>query len=442
MESYDLLIKGGNVWFPSGPSQVDVAIKDEKFLDFGQFDPGKAKTIINAKNLTVIPGVIDTQVHFREPGLEHKENIESGSRGAALGGVVGYFEMPNTDPATIDDHALDYKFSRAEKTSWVDYSFFVGACPENINSLSKLEKRRGVAGIKMFMGSSTGSLLVSDDSDIEGVLQSGFRRVAVHCEDQERLEERQEIISGKPHVSKHAEWRDELSALFATKKLIKIAKRNNRRVHTLHISTANEMEFLKDYKDIATVEVLPQHLTLASPEAYERLGTLAQMNPPIRTKYHQQALWKAIEKGIVDCIGSDHAPHTLDEKQRSYPNSPSGLTGVQTLVPIMLNHVNAGRLSLLRLIDLTSYGPARIYNLVNKGRIALGYDADLTIVDLKKKKVIENNWIASRSSWTPYDGLEVTGWPISTIVRGNIVMKDMELLGKPIGDKIISSETF
>ena len=442
MSSYDLLIKGGNVWFPSGPSQVDVAIKDQKFADFGQIDTGKAKNIINAENLTVIPGVIDTQVHFREPGLEHKENIECGSRGAALGGVVGYFEMPNTDPPTINDSSLDYKFSKAEKTSWVDYSFFVGACPENIHSLSKLEKRKGVAGVKMFMGSSTGSLLVSNESDIEGVLKNGFRRVAVHCEDQERLEERQDLILGNPHVSMHEEWRDEYSALFATKKLIEIAKRNNRRVHTLHISTAHEMDFLKNYKDIATVEVLPQHLTLSSPEAYERLGTLAQMNPPIRSKYHQEALWKALEKGIVDCIGSDHAPHTLEEKQRPYPHSPSGLTGVQTLVPIMLNHVNAGKLSLLRLIDLTSYGPARIYNLINKGRIALGYDADLTIVDLKKKKVIENNWIASRSSWTPYDGLEVTGWPISTIVRGNVVMKDMEIIGKPIGKQIISSETF
>ena len=439
--TFDLLIKGGTVWLPGGPSELDIGIINGRFVEFGNISNNKAKKIFNAHNLTIIPGVIDTQVHFREPGLEHKENIESGSKGAALGGVVGYFEMPNTDPPTISDDALNYKLHRAAETSWVDFSFFVGACPENIQSLSLLERKDGIAGIKMFMGSSTGSLLVSNDSDIDGVLKNGYRRVVVHCEDQKRLEERQDLIKGNPHVSQHAEWRDKYSALFATKKLIQIAKENNRRVHTLHISTADEMEFLQYHRDIASVEVLPQHLTLSSPEAYEKLGTLAQMNPPIRSKQHQDALWLAVSKGLVDCIGSDHAPHTLDEKNKPYPQSPSGLTGVQTLVPIMLNHVNEGRLSLLRFIDLTSYGPARVYNLVNKGRIALGYDADLTIIDLKKEKVIENNWIASKSCWTPYDGFKVMGWPISTIVRGNIVMKDMEVLGKPSGKKIKFSET-
>jgi len=440
-DQLDLLITGAEVWTTGGPVITDVGISNGYFSKFGDLISQPAKEIIDAKNLTLLPGVIDTQVHFREPGLEHKEDIESGTRGAALGGVVGIFEMPNTNPPTISQESIKHKLSIAEDNAWVDFAFFVGAAEENTDELNKLEMLRGVSGVKMFMGASTGSLLVYKEEQIRQVLRNGFRRIAVHCEDQERLQERANIISGKTNVSEHAVWRDVQTALKATKNLIRLAREARRRVHTLHITTAEEMHFLKDHRDIATVEVLPQHLTLSAPEAYERLGTLAQMNPPIRSAYHQEELWRSVRDGLVDCIGSDHAPHTLDEKNQPYPKSPSGLTGVQTLVPIMLNHVNQGRISLARMVDLTSYGPAKIYGLVNKGRIALGYDADLTIVDLKSERKIDNNWIVSKSKWTPYDGMSVKGWPVSTVVRGKVIMRESEICGVPSGKEFEFAET-
>ncbi|MBL8645602.1 MAG: dihydroorotase, partial [Rhodospirillaceae bacterium] len=287
----------------------------------------------------------------------------------------------------------------------------------------------------------TGSLLVADDANVARVLASGTRRVTVHSEDDDRLKERNKMVAAGADVSMHPQWRDVETALKCTQRLLKLARAAKRRVQVLHVTTAEEMELLKDHKDIATVEVLPQHLTLAAPECYERLGTLAQMNPPIREARHREALWKAINDGVVDCIGSDHAPHTLEEKAKPYPRSPSGLTGVQTLLPLMLNHVAEGRLTLQRMIDLTSAGPARIFGIAGKGRIALGYDGDLTVVDLKAKREITNKWIASKAGWTAFDGMKVTGWPKATIIRGHIVMRDDEVQGTPKGAVVRFQET-
>jgi len=289
------------------------------------------------------------------------------------------------------------------------------------------------------MGSSTGNLLVRDDATLARVLASGQRRCAVHCEDEDRLEERFELVRNGAPVSMHAQWRDVETALKATTRLLKLAKGVKRRVHVLHVTTADEMELLPKYRDIATVEVTPQHLTL-NDTAYDKIGTRAQMNPPIRAQAHVDALWKAVNLGVVDCIGSDHAPHTLEEKAGDYPNTPSGMTGVQTLVPLMLNHVNEGRLTLQRMVDLTSAGPARVFNVANKGRIAKGYDADFTLVDLKAERTITDKWIASRSGWTPFDGMKVTGWPVGTIVRGHVVMHEGELLGDPLGEAVKFAE--
>ena len=438
--SFDRVFAGGTIWTPNGPIETDLGVRAGIISGFGSLSDA-AEDVIDVKGLTVLPGVIDSQVHFREPGLEHKEDLEHGTRGAALGGVTSLFEMPNTDPPTTTEEAINDKIGRALNRAWTDFAFFAGASPENLSDLSKLESLPGVSGVKMFMGSSTGSLLVSDDKDVLRVLENGYRRVAVHCEDEERLRERMSLVSDGAPVSMHAEWRDVETALRATTRLLRLARQAGRRIHTLHITTADEMVVLKDNKDVATVEVLPQHLTLSAPEAYERLGSLAQQNPPIRRVKHREALWQAIQDGVVDCIGSDHAPHTLEEKQRPYPRSPSGMTGVQTLVPVMLDHVSAGRLTLQRFIDLTSSGPARIFGIARKGRIALGYDADLTIVDLKKKRTITNDWIVSKSKWTVYDGQTVTGWPIKTVVRGQIVMSDNEVLGTPVGALVAFTET-
>ena len=389
-ETYDLIIRGGTTVTPNGTGVADIGVRNGRIAAIGSLAGAGAAEEIDAVGLHVLPGVIDSQVHFREPGLEHKEDLSTGTAAAAMGGVVAVFEMPNTKPSTTTADAIRDKLARADGRAWTDHAFFIGAAGDNIDHLAEWERIPGCAGIKIFMGSSTGSLLVADDDTLARVLARGFRRIAVHCEDEYRLEERKPIAEAGAHPRVHHQWRDAETALRATQRLVRLAEAARRRVHVLHVTTADEMAFLAGHKDLATVETTPQHLTLAAPDCYERLGTLAQMNPPIREAHHREALWRAIADGVVDVLGSDHAPHTLDEKAKPYPHSPSGMTGVQTLVPLMLDHVNAGRLTLERFVDLTSAGVARIYNLAGKGRVALGYDADFTIVDMKTERVITN----------------------------------------------------
>ena len=410
----------------------DLAIRDGRIAAIGDLSGAKAAERLDCKGLHILPGVIDTQVHFREPGLTHKEDLETGSRAAVLGGVTTVFEMPNTDPPTVNATALADKVRAARGRMHCDFAFFVGGTHGNVSELAELERLPGSAGIKVFIGSSTGRLLVADDDGIRAILRATRRRVVFHSEDEPRLEERKKLRrEGDP--GSHPEWRDEIVAVRGTTRLLKLAHENGRRVHVLHVTTAEEMDLLVRHREVATVEVTPQHLTLVAPECYERLGTRAQMNPPIRSARHREALWRALASGLVDVIGSDHAPHTLEEKAKPYPASPSGMPGVQTIVPVMLDHVNAGRLTLQRLVDLTSAGPARIYGIGGKGRIAAGNDADLTVVDLKRKQTIRNSWIASRCGWTPYDGMQVTGWPVGTFVRGQKVMWQGELIARGQG---------
>ena len=431
-ESFDLILKGGTAATPNGIERADVAVRDGRIAAIGPV-AGDAAEVIDATGLHLLPGVIDSQVHFREPGLEHKEDLATGTAAAALGGVTAIFEMPNTNPNTLTAEDLSDKLARAKGRAWCDHAFFIGAAEENVEHLPMLECLPGCAGVKVFMGSSTGSLLVAEDDVLREVLRNGRRRVAIHSEDEARLRERLKLVKDGADVAMHPEWRDAETAIQATKRLMRLVRETGRRVHVLHVTTAEEIDILAGNKDLATVELTPQHLTLAAPDCYQRLGTLAQMNPPVRDARHREGLWRGVAQGIADCIGSDHAPHTLEEKARPYPKSPSGMTGVQTLVPIMLDHVNAGRLTLERFVDLTSAGPARIYNVAAKGRIAVGYDADLTVVDLKARRTVHNDWIASRCGWTPYDGMTVTGWPRMTIIRGRLVMREDELIGGPAG---------
>jgi dihydroorotase len=435
-QTFDLILRNGTAVTPGGTLRTDIAVSDGRIRAIGGLPGAVAAEEMDLRGLTVLPGVIDTQVHFREPGLEHKEDLESGTRAAAQGGVVAIFEMPNTKPSTTTADAIRDKLDRARGRAWVDHAFFIGAAADNIAHLAEWELIPGCAGIKIFMGSSTGSLLVADDETLAAVLTQGRRRIAVHCEDEGRLAERRHLADQGGHARVHHVWRDAETALAATRRLVALAEKAGRRVHVLHVTTAEEMAFLGHHKDIATVETTPQHLTLAAPECYERLGTYAQMNPPIREAHHRDALWRAIADGTVDVLGSDHAPHTREEKDKPYPQSPSGMTGVQTLVPIMLDHVHSGRLSLERFVDLTSAGPARIYDIAGKGRIAVGYDADFTIVDMKAERTITNAWIESRCGWTPFDGRKVTGWPVATVVRGRTVMRDGQLLGGACGEPV------
>jgi len=426
-ETFDLVFKGGTLVNHAGEGLADIGVRDGRIAEIGSIGEGMAGETIDASGLHILPGVIDTQVHFREPGLEHKEDLASGSRSAVLGGVTAVFEMPNTRPPTTSAEALADKMRAATGRMHCDYAFYVGATRDNVDELAELELQPGAAGVKVFLGSSTGDLLVDDEETLARILATIRRRAAFHSEDEARLRERISL-QREGDSSSHSEWRDAEAALAATTRLLRLASAAGKRVHVLHVSTGEEMALLALHKDIASVEVTPQHLTLATPDAYEILGTKAQMNPPLRDRYHRERLWWGLERGVVDVLGSDHAPHTLEEKSKSYPATPSGMPGVQTLVPVMLDHVNAGRLSLARFVDLTSAGPQRIFGIAGKGRVAVGYDADLTIVDMKRRETIRNSWIASRVGWTPYDGKEVVGWPVGTFMRGAKVMWEGELV--------------
>ncbi len=438
-DTYELLITGGTLVNHDGIGVRDIGITAGRIRAIGSLGGASAGETIDATGLHILPGVIDTQVHFREPGLTYKEDLETGSRAAVMGGVTAVFEMPNTNPLTTGEAELADKVARGRHRMHCDFAFWVGGTRENAAHVAELERLPGAAGIKVFMGSSTGSLLVADDEGVASILARTRRRAAFHSEDEFRLEERKPLrIPGDP--SSHPVWRDAEAALHCTQRLLRIARETGARIHVLHISTGDEIAVLRENKDLASCEVTPHHLTLSADD-YARLGTRLQMNPPVRDAAHRAQLWQGLEQGVLDILGSDHAPHTPEEKARPYPESPSGMTGVQTLVPVMLDHVAAGRLSLARFVDMTSAGPARLFGIAGKGRVAAGYDADLTIVDLKRKAVVTDDWIASRSRWTPYDGKAVTGWPVGTLVRGRRVMWEGELTTPSQGEPVRFAET-
>ncbi|MGQ0483964.1 MAG: dihydroorotase [Hyphomicrobiales bacterium] len=435
----DLILTGGTVVNHDGVGLRDVAIRNGRIAGIGSFAASQAGEAIDCRGLHILPGVIDTQVHLREPGAEHKEDLATGGRAAVMGGVTAVFEMPNTRPLTVTAEALADKLRRAKGRMYCDFAFFVGGTRDNAAQLGELERLPGSAGVKVFMGSSTGDLLVEDDGGVAQILKHISRRAAFHSEDEYRLRARRhEQREGDP--SSHPVWRDAEAARLSTERLLRLARQAGKRIHVLHVSTAEEMPLLAASKDIATVEVTPQHLTLSA-EDYGRLGTLLQMNPPVREAAHREALWRALQSGIVDVLGSDHAPHTLEEKARPYPQSPSGMPGVQTLVPVMLDWVAKGRLSIERFVDLTSHGPARIFGIAAKGRLAEGYDADLTVVDLARRREITDQWIESRCRWTPYRGMKVAGWPVGALVRGRRVMWEGQIIGEAQGRPVRFTET-
>ena len=441
MTTFDLVVRGGTLVTHAGQGAGDVGIVGGRISAIGDLARASAGEVFDATGLHVLPGVIDSQVHFREPGNEHKEDLETGTRAAALGGVTAVFEMPNTSPTTSTAAALADKLARAKNRAHVDHAFYVGATSDNFDQLGELERLPGCCGIKTFMGASTGTLLVPDDEGLDRVVASINRRGAFHCEDEARLKERKSLAREGDWTS-HPEVRDDQAGLLAVQRLVKAARKYGKRVHVLHISSAIEMAFLATAKDVATVETLPQFLTFEGPEIYERIKGFAQMNPPIRYAKDRAAVWDlGITQGVVDVLGTDHAPHTREEKAQPYPKSPSGMPGVQTLVPVMLNHVAEGRLSLARLVDLWSHGPQRIFNIAGKGRVALGYDGDLTIVDLKAKRTITDAQQATRAGWTPYNGMAVQGWPMATVIRGRIIMRDGVLVTPGAGEPVRFQET-
>jgi dihydroorotase len=437
--SYELILRGGACALPWGIESVDVGVRHGRIAGIGDLAGAAAEQEIDCRGLHVLPGLIDPHVHLRDPGDPKVETIADGTRAAVLGGLTAVFDMPNTTPSVTDIGRLDAKRDYLKGRAFCDVGLYVGATKTNVNALAELELQENVCAIKVFAGSSTGDLLVEDDESLERVMRAGRRRICYHSEDEYRLQARRpQFTAGRSHRN-HMVWRDVETAFLGTRRLMALARKTKRPAHILHVSTAEELDYLKDFRDIATVEVLISHLSQTD-DAYERLGGYAVMNPPIRDARHMEAAWVAVRDGTVDCVGSDHAPHSRAAKERPWPDTAAGLTGVQTLVPLMLDHVAAGRLSLMRLVDLMCAGPARVYGVVGKGRLATGYDADFTVVDLGRKRRIEEGWIVSPCGWTPFAGHECTGWPVMTIVRGQVAMREDELIGPPRGEPVRFAE--
>ena len=431
-QSFDLIIKNGLCFIDGNLKTIDIGVKGSSIKAIEELSKFKANHIIDAKNLVILPGVIDTQVHFREPGVVESENLNSGSRAAIIGGVTSVFEMPNTNPSTSNKKEFLKKLDLAKDRMFCNYAFYFGATTNNSRELAELDNLEGCCGVKLFAGSSTGNLLVKDEVDIEKIFLNSSKIISVHSEDEDILNLRKRFIE-KGKVLSHLNWRNEECAISSTRKIVKIAERLNKKAHILHVTTKEEIDFLSKHKGNTTFEITPQHLSLTSPGCYENLGTLAQMNPPIRTKEHQEKLWYAIKHNIADIIGSDHAPHLKIDKDKLYPDSPSGMPGVQTLVPIMLDHINKNKLTIKQFVSYVSENPVQIFNIKNKGFIKEDYDADLTIVDMNKVAIIDNSKIESKCKWTPFHGVKVKGFPIITIVNGEVKMKNGKIIGNPTG---------
>lgn len=433
---FDLLIRNARLITSQSTAVGDLAIENGRIAAIGDLAGADAADVLDARGLSLIPGVIDTQVHFREPGLEHKEELESGTRSAICGGVTTIFEMPNTSPNTTDPETLADKLRRAEGRSWCDYAFFMGASTENAERLGGYENLPGTPGIKIFMGSSTGSLLVSEDDDLRRVLKHGKRRCPIHAEDEPRNQSRKSLISPEPHPREHPFLRDAESARLATQRILAISAETGRPVHILHVSTRDELPLIADAKIEGlgtTAEVTPQHLFFHAPECYDRLGSYAQMNPPIRSEEHREGLWKAVSGGLFDVFGSDHAPHTIEEKAKPYPQSPSGMPGVQTMLPVLLDFAAKGKLSLQDIVRMACENPAIIYGIKDRGFLQPGMLANLVLLDPDRRWKVEKSWLQSKCGWSPYEGEELTGKPIHVLLHGRYAVREEQLVGKPSG---------
>ncbi len=420
MNVNSLLIRHARILLADGTWLTgDVLVRDERIVEIAaRIATTEVSREIDATGLVLLPGVIDPQVHFREPGLEHKEDLATASRACAKGGVTSFLEMPNTVPLTITQAALDDKLDRASQKSIVNYGFFIGATPANLPDILTASP---ACGIKIFMGSAHGDLLVSTAEALEPIFAKGERLIAVHAEDQARINQRKLEFAGSKDPAVHSQIQDNQAALNATQLALGLSKKYQRRLHILHLSTAEEVELLRQDKPAwVTVEVTPQHLMLNT-DAYAAIGTLAQMNPPLRSHHDNEVLWAGLLDGTIDFIATDHAPHTLDEKAKGYPNTPSGMPGVETSLPIMLTQAVAGKCTIEQVSNWMSTAVAKAYDIPNKGAISIGYDADLVLVDVENYHLVERKDIVSKCGWSPFEGWNLTGYPVYTIVNGNIV---------------------
>ena len=414
------LIKNAEVVLPAGIERVNVLIEGDRIAAIDPAEQTTADETVDASGLHLIPGVVDDQVHFREPGLTHKEDLEHASRACAKGGVTTFLEMPNTVPNVITRKRLYEKLALAAKKSRVNYGFYIGATPENVDELRACDR---TPGIKIFIGSSTGDLLVDEQAALERIFAETTLPICAHCEDEATVRANKDRYADSTDVADHSNIRDPAAAMIATQRSIDLAKRHNHRFHVLHVSTGDEADFLADHGGLITAEACPHHL-LFNTSDYARLGTLVQMNPSVKSANDNQRLWQALAEGRIQVVATDHAPHTREEKEQPYPSSPSGLPAVENSLALMLNQVHQGRVTLPQVVDWMCDAPARVWDLIGKGRITEGYDADLVLVDLSKTATVLNEQQLTKCGWSPWHGEQLTGWPVMTWVAGEVAYLD------------------
>ena len=415
-----MLISGATCVLPSGQARVDVLIENGKILGIDPPQGARVDETVRAEDLVLLPGVVDDQVHFRDPGLTHKEDLRTATRACAKGGVTSFLEMPNTKPTTTTRERLVEKLALASEKCLVNYGFYIGATSENLDELKSATR---TPGIKIFIGSSTGDLLVDNQQSLERIFAETTLPICAHCEDEATVRANSLRLGGGSTYEDHSQIRDEVAAVVATKRSIDLALRHRHRFHVLHVSTAAETELFRDPQGLITAEVCPHHLFF-NVDDYERLGSLVQMNPSIKTAADNEGLWRALKDGRIQVIATDHAPHTLEEKRQPYPKSPSGLPAVENSLALMLDCVNAGLCSLESVVHWMCDAPARVWDMVGKGRIAEGYDADLVLIDLGKKQTVRNENQQTKCGWSPWDGVTLQGWPVQTFVQGQSVFHD------------------
>jgi dihydroorotase len=426
------LIRNAMVVLPDAVERINVLIEGDRIASIGAPDFATADDVIDADGLHLLPGLIDDQVHFREPGLTHKEDLHSATRACAKGGVTSFLEMPNTKPTTTTLQALEEKLVLAAQKCHVNFGFYIGATPQN---LIELQTATRTPGIKIFIGSSTGDLLVDDQAALERIFAETTLPICAHCEDEATVKANAARLNGGRDVADHSLIRDHQAALIATKRAVELAERHRHRFHVLHVSTAAEVEFLRGTSDLITAEACPHHLFF-NVNDYARLGTLIQMNPSIKSSADNEAVWRGLLDGTLEVVATDHAPHTREEKQQPYPKSPSGLPAVENYLALLLNEVNRGRCTLSQIASWTSAAPARIWNIQGKGHIREGYDADLVLVDLNQTQTILDENQLTKCGWSPWHGESLTGWPIRTWVMGRTVFVDGKVVDGVRGEEI------
>lgn len=411
------LIQNASVVLPEGIAKTSILIDGTKIVAIDPAPQIPVDETVDATGLHLLPGVVDDQVHFRDPGLTHKEDLYTAGRACAKGGVTTFFEMPNTRPSAITPELIEQKLALAAPKSLVNFGFYIGATASNLSDLKRVQR---TPGIKIFIGSSTGDLLVDEQDALECIFAETTLPICAHCEDEATVRANTARLAGTTDVADHSRIRDEAAAIVATRRSLDLAYRHKHRFHVLHVSTGAETELLADHRGLITAEACPHHL-LFSTDDYARLGTLVQMNPSLKATSDNERLWNALSDGRIQVVATDHAPHTLEEKRQPYPKSPSGLPAVENSLALMLDQVHRGRCTLEQVVHWMCDAPARVWDLVDKGRIAVGYDADLVLVDLQKSAEIRNEEQETKCRWSPWHGTTLTGWPVRTWVLGHTV---------------------